>query len=167
MRLHIWKLYGPTVRKLIHGFLMLVDVIRMVEELNLWRPLKCSVTALLEYCNRWCCSIREFRSFLQNSTERSNNVTKKHHAVKHNLYINMISFIRHFPLIVPVLFPFSVNCIYPENSVTYLFYYWFLMKGLARSRNKLVVPYFLILKDELCIHGCTPQNPIIIHCFPS
>ena len=48
------------------------------------------------------CSIREFRSLLRNSAKGSNNVTKKHHAVKSNPYIDMITFIRHFPLIVSV-----------------------------------------------------------------
>ena len=37
------------------------------------------------------------------SKEGSNNATKKHCAAKSNLYIHMITFIRHFPLVVPII----------------------------------------------------------------
>jgi len=30
------------------------------------------------------------------------NVGKKHHAVKSNLFINMMTFVKHFPLGVPI-----------------------------------------------------------------
>jgi len=34
--------------------------------------------------------------------EGSNNVTKKHHVVNPNLYIDMICFIRHFPFVIQI-----------------------------------------------------------------
>ena len=56
------------------------------------------LTALLEYINALTALLGCFDHF----SKGSNNVTKKYCAVKSTCDIHMMTFITHFPLIVPV-----------------------------------------------------------------
>ena len=73
---------------------------------NIKRPLVLRYWLVKTFCDCsirvFRCTARKFQSFYLNNAEGSKNLTKKHHAIKSNPYIDMITFIGNFPLVFPV-----------------------------------------------------------------